>query len=53
MTVTYRVRHKTNRYEGRLIRTDGRLALVKWDDQSPALLIAVDDLEFLTMQRTA
>jgi hypothetical protein len=47
--MTYRVRHKTKQWEGRLIRTDGRLALVKWDDQSPALLIAADELECLPM----
>jgi hypothetical protein len=46
---TYRVRHKTRLYEGRLMRTNGELALVKWDNQSPALLIQCDELEYLPM----
>lgn len=42
-----RVRHKLHGWEGHLVHDDGRLALVKWDNQSPALLIALDELEAL------
>lgn len=41
----YTIRHKIKPYKGRLIRTDGRVALVKWDNQSSALLIRLDEIE--------
>ena len=40
-----RVKHKIDSSHGIILRTDGRLALVKWDNVRVPLLALVKDLE--------